>query len=221
MRTLQVWCSGWIVLGLAGALWADMAVLSPSGQNLAPGQFGFEFENQSADEGDLRYYMLRYGLKENLEVSTITLDEDFGAGSERNTMINLQYQYAPETPYVGGLALGIWDLQDQDDEGLGRSYYLVTERTLERPMGQLVEHFGYSWSGHPLNGFFGGAVLRSPEGYDVALEHSPVTGFNVQARYHLSEQFQLRAGSFDGDLTFGLMFQTQPKSGGYDSPWWK
>lgn len=210
---------GLISVWLAGVVWADMAVLTPSGHNLAPGQLALEFQNQQVNQGDVRYYMARYGLKENLELSTITLDENFDVGGERCTMVNLQFQQTPESDLEPGLAVGIWDLQDQDEKGLGRSYYLVTERTVEQPQGQVVEHFGYAWSGHSLNGFFGGMVFRSRQGYELAVEHSPRTGFNVQGRYNISDQVQLRAASFDGDFTFGVWFQTRPKSERRRSPW--
>jgi hypothetical protein len=208
MKNIKVWASGLISVWFASVVWADLAVITPSGRNLAPGQLALEFENQQAKQGDLRYYMFRYGVNENLEVSTITLDEDFDEGGDQKTMVNLQYQHTPESPYAPGLSVGIWDVQDQDDEGLGRSYYLATERTVEQPNAQVVEHFGYAWSGHSLNGFFGGMIYRTAQGYELAVEHSPRRGTNVQGRYNLSDQFQLRAGSFDGDFTFGLLFQT-------------
>lgn len=218
MKIIKMGIGGWIGLWMASAVWADMAVITPSGRNLEPGQVALEFENQQVKQGDVRYYMARVGLKQNLELSTITLDENFNGG-ERKTLVNLQFLQTPESVLNPGLAVGIWDLQDQDDKGLGRSYYLVTERTLLQPQGQVVEHFGYAWSGHALNGFFGGVVFRSRQGYELAAEHSPRTGFNVQGRYPLSDQVQLRVGSFDGDFTFGVWFQTRSRSERRRSPW--
>lgn len=186
---------------------ADLALLSPRGRTLGPGQFSAEFENHQTGAGDIRYYLASYGLNETTEVQAITLDRE---GGRNQHLINFQYRIEAQSRYGPGRTIGVWDVQNQKEKGLRRSYYVATEQEMElpnRPGYQVMEYVGYGTG--LLNGFFGGAVYTTPKGISLALEQSPwVKGFHLQIRYPLSDQFQLRLGSFNGDLAFGAQFTT-------------
>jgi len=190
-----------------GAVQADLALLAPRGRTLAPGQFAAEFENHQTGAGDIRYYLASYGLNETAEVQAITLDRE---GGRNQHLINFQYRIEAQSRYGPGRTIGIWDVQNQKGKGLRRSYYVTTEQEMEppnRPGYHVLEYAGYGTG--LLNGFFGGAVYTTPKGVSLALEHSPwVKGFHLQIRYPVSDQFQLRLGSFNGDLAFGAQFTT-------------
>jgi len=201
-------CSGfgWLLLMGSGGQ-ADRGILAPRGQILGPQQLAVEFENQETEAGAVRYYMAEFGLSDSLEIATLTRQRP---GEDPVTMINLQYRHGVVTPLAPSLCLGLWDVQDQEKQGVERSFYLVTEKMVESanlpPGHRLIEYFGYGTK--MLNGFFSGLIYQIGDTLEVVIEDNPLTNFTLQGRYRLGEHFQLRAGLFDGDFTFGVRFTT-------------
>lgn len=195
----------WILLAL-GSGWADRQILAPRGRVLRTGQFVVEGIHREGDQGYIRYYFANVGLGKGWEAEVARMDYERGTDVNR---LSLQYQYQSESALMPGFTVGVWDLANQKDKGLGRSFYVVMGQTMATPgrKGESVYEY-LAWGTGQLRGFWGGVEWRSqPLRLSLAMEHDPITGgMNWEGRYEHPSGFRLKVGLYRGDMAFGISY---------------
>lgn len=208
MTLRMLLCTLALAMGATAFALPSATVLGPTGLLLTPtadalgadeasiAVFGFEGGERAA-------YVFNYGIRANLEAG-------FARYTDRETVVNVKYNFQPETDGTVGVALGVLDVTDQVNSAI----YIAASKKMETNLPGITNfrlHAGLAAGGDanttlPLDGIFGGLSIDIAENILVMVEHD---GNNVNAGGGiLFGNFQAKFGVVGDDQSwfYGLTF---------------
>lgn len=192
-----------MVLWLAVPVWANYAILTPTGTTLSTGQFRAEVAaGANTDSG--KYYWLGMGLTMG-EINLISRAPDKGSSQ---TNFGAQIGFLPETfatPAVGFGVMGISSGTNRDFSG-----YVAVTKTL--PVGALggfasdvKASVGLSAGGN--TGLFGSVEATLPFGFFLQGEYD-TKNINTAFGWQLAKLIRLKAYNIHDDVFVGMELST-------------
>lgn len=196
--TRSLWIVTALVIGISAAASANPILLAPSGRTLSTGQVRAEAAFGS-DSQSGKYFWLGAGFMQ-VEANVILLDSVKGQDAD---MVNVQWNFLPETFLTPGLAFGATDVAGQSDHGMG-VYVVATKRLKVGRFSPVVKEFsataGVGVGG--IRGPFFGVQSRLPYGLFMEGEYDS-RDFNAAVGWQPMKLLKLKAYTIKDDFYLG------------------
>ncbi len=179
----------------------DNLLLAPSGSCLHTGQFRAEAAI-GTDNSDDRYYWLGAGILQ----FEANLTAQHRAGFGTDNIITLQYHAIPQTTVTPSIALGVWDVADETDDGVApfiaatKELYLGDDGAFIRSVEATL---GAGFNG--MDGVFGGVKVGLPRNISLCGEYFR-DKINLSLGFELGSIAAVKLYRIRGDYYYGLSF---------------
>jgi len=208
-----------LLLLAAGACWAAPSLNGPTGVLNTPnaavvptGTYNAFLNFAKIGEADLTRYGINAGLgtATPFEVGFTSFDVE---DEDSHLVLNAKVVLPVQMKSPGALALGVFDLTDEED---AQTPYLVYSREFTtgqgpqaRPIYASIGFGSNDWD-WILDGLFLSACMPVSDQALVMLEFD-AEDFNAGARFQIAENFSADVGIVNDELAFGLAYYLVPK----------